>query len=35
MTLRCAGNVVAIGKLIANGCNHMGKHEIESLNLPP
>ena len=35
MTPGRAGNVVTIGKLIANVCNHLGKHEIESLNLPP
>ena len=29
------GNVVTIGKLIANVSNHLGKHEIENLNLPP
>jgi hypothetical protein len=35
MTLRRAGNVVALGKLIANVCNRVGKHENENLNLPP
>ena len=34
MTPGSMGNVVTIGKLIANVCNCAGKHEIQILNQP-
>lgn len=35
MKPRHTGKVVTFGKPTANDCYTLGKHEIESLNLPP